>query len=157
MLQIDIQVSDKRYYLKKIFLKKFCRHIIVTAWDYMKAYTPAEVSVVLADNHFVQILNRDYRGKDKPTNVLSFETGMKPIKGQPFVAGDIIVAYETVLKEATEQEKSFSEHLAHLLVHGILHLLGEDHLTDKQADKMEAKEIKIMKQLGYQNPYEERK
>ncbi len=157
MLQIDIQVSDKRYYLKKIFLKKFCRHIIVTAWDYMKAYTPAEVSVVLADNHFVQILNRDYRGKDKPTNVLSFETGMKPIKGQPFVAGDIIVAYETVLKEATEQEKSFSEHLAHLLVHGTLHLLGEDHLTDKQADKMEAKEIKIMKQLGYQNPYEERK
>lgn len=156
MPQIDIQVSDKRYYLKKVFLKTFCRRVIGMAWDYMKAYRPAEVSLVLADDAFIKELNRDYRGKDKPTNVLSFETGMKPVKGQPFVAGDIIVAYETVVREAAEQGKSFTEHLAHLLVHGTLHLLGEDHLTDKQADKMEAKEIKIMKQLGYDNPYREK-
>lgn len=155
MPQIDIQVSDKRYYLKKVFLKTFCRHVITTAWDFMKAHRPAEVSLVLADDAFITELNRDYRGKNNPTNVLSFETAMKPIKGQPFVAGDIIVAYETVAREAHEQGKSFTEHLAHLLIHGTLHLLGEDHLTDKQATKMEAKEIKIMKQLGYDNPYRE--
>lgn len=156
MPQIDIQVSDKRYYFKKLFLKTFCRHIIGTAWDYMKAYRPAEVSLVLADDAFITELNRDYRGKNNPTNVLSFETAMKPVKGQPFVAGDIIVAYETVAKEATEQGKSFEAHLAHLLIHGTLHLLGEDHLTDKQAEKMETKEINIMKQLGYDNPYREK-
>ncbi|MBO7257379.1 MAG: rRNA maturation RNase YbeY [Alphaproteobacteria bacterium] len=156
MPQIDIQVSDKRYYLKKVFLKTFCRRVIKTAWDYMKAYRPAEVSLVLANDVFITELNRDYRGKNNPTNVLSFETAMKPVKGQPFVAGDIIVAYETVAREAAEQGKSFEAHLAHLLIHGTLHLLGEDHLTDKQANKMEAKEIKIMKQLGYDNPYREK-
>lgn len=156
MLQIDIQVSDRRYYYKKILLKRFCRQVIRTAWAFMNATKCAEVSVVLADNDFVQKLNREYRGKDKPTNVLSFETGMKPVKGQPFIAGDIIVAYETVAREAREQNKKFSAHLAHLLVHGTLHLLGEDHLSNKQAEKMEAKEIKIMKQLKYKNPYEER-
>ena len=122
----------------------------------MNAYRPAEVSLVLADDAFITELNRDYRGKNNPTNVLSFETAMKPVKGQPFVAGDIIVAYETVAKEATEQGKSFEAHLAHLLIHGTLHLLGEDHLTDKQAEKMETKEINIMKQLGYDNPYREK-
>ncbi len=156
MPQIDIQVSDKRYYLKKVFLKTFCRRIITTAWDYMKAYRPAEVSLVLADDAFIKELNRDYRGKNHPTNVLSFETAMKPAKGQPFIAGDIIVAYETVAREAKDQGKSFEAHLAHLLIHGTLHLLGEDHLTDKQAHKMETKEINIMKQLGYDNPYREK-
>lgn len=156
MIQIDIRVSEKRFYLKKFLLKRFCRHIITTAWDMMKAYTPAEVSVVLADDDFVQELNREYRGKNMPTNVLSFETAMKPSKGQPFIAGDIIVAYQTVVKEAIEQGKTFESHLAHLLIHGTLHLLGEDHLTDRQAQKMESKEIEIMKKLGYENPYKER-
>ena len=156
MLQIDIKVSDKRYYLKKVFLKTFCRRIIGMSWDYMKAHRPAEVSIVLTNDAFITELNRDYRGKNNPTNVLSFETAMKPVKGQPFVAGDIIVAYETVAREAIEQGKSFEAHLAHLLIHGTLHLLGEDHLTDKQANKMESKEIKIMKQLGYDNPYREK-
>lgn len=156
MLEVDIQVLDKRFYLKKICLKQFCRHVIGTAWGYMHASALAEVSLVLASDEFVQKLNREYRGKDKPTNVLSFESGMNPIKGQPFVAGDIVVAYETIVKEAIEQKKTFSEHLAHLLVHGTLHLLGEDHLSDIQAEKMEAKEIKIMKHLKYKDPYEER-
>lgn len=157
MPEIDIRVADKLFYLKKFNLTAFCRHVITTAWQEMKAPEPAEVSLVLASDNFVHALNRDYRGKDKPTNVLSFETGMKPVKGQPFVAGDIVIARQTVNREAKEQHKTFDAHLAHLLVHGTLHLLGEDHLTDKQAKKMESKETKIMARLGYADPYKEYK
>ena len=105
------------------------------------------VSVVLADNDFVQRLNKQYRGKDNPTNVLSFENELP-------LAGDIVVAYGVTRDEAKAQGKSFSAHLAHLLTHGTLHLQGYDHLNDKQAKKMEQLEIKLMKRLGYKNPYQ---
>ena len=151
MPEIDIQVRDKRYYRHKLKLKTFCRRIIQSAW---LADEPSEISLVLADDDFVHILNRDYRGKDKPTNVLSFENADKPPQGQPWLAGDIIIAYQTVLKEAKEQDKTFCAHLAHLLIHGTLHLQGYDHLNARQAKKMESLETKIMKNLGYQDPYQ---
>ena len=151
MLEVSIQVRDIRFWLKKWGLKSFCRHIITAAWQ---GYEPAEVSLVLTDDSFIHVLNRDYRGKDAPTNVLSFENATKPPKGQPWLAGDIIVAYETLCREAKAQHKSFESHLAHLLIHGTLHLQGFDHLTDKQAQKMEHLEIQIMKKLGYANPYQ---
>lgn len=154
MPEVDIQVSEKRFYLKKIFLKRFCRHVIEAAWG--KAYEPAEISLVLSNDVFIQTLNREYRGKNKPTNVLSFESGMRPTKGQPWLAGDIIIAYETVVREAIEQNKTFEEHFAHLLIHGVLHLQGEDHLTEREAKRMESKEVKIMKSLGYANPYSDK-
>ena len=150
MPEIAVQVRDKRFYLRCWRLKSFCCHIIETAWE---GNEPAEVSLVLADDDFVHVLNRDYRGQDKPTNVLSFENKVKPPKGQPWLAGDIIVAYETLVREARAQQKSVKAHLAHLLVHGTLHLQGYDHLTAKQARPMEAKEIHLMKKLGYKNPY----
>ncbi len=150
MPDIDIQVRTKRFYLKKLKIKDFCRYVIDQAWQ---GYEPAEVSLVLADDRFVHVLNRDYRGKDCPTNVLSFENAEKPPKGQPWMAGDIIIAYQTVQKEAKAQQKPFLAHLAHLLVHGTLHLQGYDHLTAKQAKPMESLEIKIMKKMGYPNPY----
>ena len=151
MPEIDIQVRDKRYYRHKLKLKTFCRQIVQSAW---LADEPSEISLVLADDDFVHILNRDYRGKDKPTNVLSFENADKPPQGQPWLAGDIIIAYQTVLKEAKEQDKTFCAHLAHLLIHGTLHLQGYDHLNARQAKKMESLETKIMKNLGYQDPYQ---
>ena len=151
MPDISIQVKEKRFYLRCLGLKKFCRCVIESAWQ---GYEPAEVSVVLADDHFVHVLNREYRGKDQPTNVLSFENKMKPPKGQPWMAGDIVVAYQTVVREAKAQGKAVSEHLAHLLIHGTLHLQGYDHLTAKQAKPMEKLEIQIMKKLGYGNPYQ---
>ena len=126
--------------------------MIRAAWD---GFEPAEVSLVLADNDFVHTLNRDYRGQDKPTNVLSFENKEKPPKGQPWIAGDIIVAYETVKKESQDLKIPFLTHLAHLIIHGTLHLQGYDHLNDKEAQKMETKEIKIMAKLGYPNPYQD--
>ena len=108
----------------------------------------AEISVVLADDDFVHALNKQYRGKDKPTNVLSFEN-------EGIQAGDIVVAYGVLTREAKEMHKPFLVHLAHLLVHGTLHLQGYDHLTDKQANKMEKLEIKLLKEMGYDNPYSE--
>ncbi len=151
MPEIDIQVREKRFYLRRPDIKRFCRRAIEAAWQ---GYEPAEVSVVLADDDFVHILNRDYRGKDCPTNVLSFENAEKPPKGQPWMAGDIIVAYQTVVREAKAQGKSFSAHLAHLVIHGALHLQGYDHLTARQAKPMERLERQLVCGLGYADPYE---
>ena len=112
-----------------------------------KNITEAEASVVLGNDDFVQGLNRDYRSKDKPTNVLSFPQDLPML-------GDIVFAYETVQREATEQEKSFDDHLLHLTVHGTLHLLGYDHIDDGEAEEMEALEINILEAMGVKNPYE---
>ncbi len=141
-MEIDILVQDKRFYLFIPFVKNFCRRVLENAWE---KDTSAVVSVVLAKDDFVRDLNRQYRGKDCPTNVLSFEN-----EG---LAGDIVVAYGVTRDEAKAQGKTFAAHLAHLLTHGALHLQGYDHLNDKDADKMERLEIKLMAKMGYQNPY----
>ncbi len=107
-----------------------------------------ELSIVLADNDFVQALNKEWRGKDKPTNVLSFP------QDEPSMLGDIILAYETVAEEAEEQSKRFEDHATHLIVHGLLHLLGHDHEEDGEAEIMEALEIEVLNALNIKNPYE---
>lgn len=109
-----------------------------------------EVSIMLAHNDLIQTLNREYRGKDKATNVLSFETEEK---GPNAPLGDIIIARETVIKEAEEQLKSNKEHFIHLVVHGTLHLLGYDHEDAEEAEDMESMEIWILQRLGIKNPY----
>ena len=107
----------------------------------------AEVSVLFTDDDQVRQLNCDHRGKDKPTNVLSFETG------DPVLLGDIVLAFETVEREAEEQKKSLVDHTTHLLVHGALHLMGHDHENDTEADEMEDKERRILSGLGISDPY----
>jgi probable rRNA maturation factor len=106
-----------------------------------------ELSVVLSDDAFVRQLNHKYRGKDKPTNVLSFPSG------DASSLGDVILAFETVAQEAVAQQKTFRDHATHLIVHGVLHLLGHDHEDEREAQAMEQYEIKILKKLGVKNPY----
>lgn len=109
----------------------------------------SEVSITLVDDKQIHKLNKQYRNMDKPTNVLSFELG------DDVLLGDIFISLDTVKKEAKEAHISVEEHTAHMIVHGMLHLQGYDHIKDEEAKVMESKEVKILKKLGYKNPYEE--
>lgn len=115
-----------------------------------------EMSVILTDDAAIQTLNRDWRKIDKPTNVLSFPAAAPKIAGVPALLGDVIVAYETLAREADEEEKPVLHHLAHLVVHGYLHLLGYDHETDSEADAMEGLERQILAHLNIADPYRAR-
>ncbi len=115
----------------------------------------AEISIVLTDDDFIRTLNRDYRGKDKATNVLSFPQldGNGPALPGPVTLGDIVIAFETVRTEAEDSGKGLHDHFVHMIVHGTLHLLGHDHEQDDEAAVMEALEIEILLALGVENPY----
>jgi probable rRNA maturation factor len=113
-----------------------------------------ELSVVLADDAFVQDLNKQYRHKDKPTNVLSFPATEDIFEVDDFLLlGDVVISYQIIEREAVEQSKSFKAHMVHMLVHGLLHLLGYDHQEEDQAQEMEKLEIEFLKTQGYENPY----
>ncbi|MEL7272241.1 MAG: rRNA maturation RNase YbeY [Pseudomonadota bacterium] len=112
----------------------------------------AEVSILFADDDFVQGLNSRYRGKDKPTNVLSFAANEGGGPATPLL-GDIVLAQQTIAREAIDQNKTFDHHLTHLLVHGFLHLLGYDHETDADGTAMENKERQILATLSIADPY----
>lgn len=113
----------------------------------------AEVSLLFCDDAGIRRLNADWRGKDKATNVLSFPALGGTMPGGARLLGDIAVAWDTMRREAFEEGKTVQDHLAHLLVHGLLHLLGHDHETDRQAETMEALERRILQRLGVADPY----
>jgi probable rRNA maturation factor len=122
---------------------------------------PATISLLLADDQAVSALNRDWRGKDGPTNVLSFpatetragEIPEPEFDGVPLELGDIALAFETCQREATAQLKTLADHTRHLTVHGVLHLLGYDHVVEAEAEQMEALETRILAGLGVADPY----
>ena len=120
----------------------------------------AELAVMLTDDAGIRTLNNNWRGIDKPTNVLSFPalqpTGPRSDDDAPRMLGDIAIAYETLRREADEEHKPFDHHLSHLAVHGFLHLIDYDHETDGEAEEMEALEREILAQLGIPDPYAER-
>jgi len=120
----------------------------------------AELAVMLTDDLGIRTLNSSWRGIDKPTNVLSFPALQPRTERQPGDAprmlGDIAIAYETMRKEADDEQKPFDHHLSHLAVHGFLHLIGYDHEKEDEAEAMEALEQEILAQLGIPNPYADR-
>jgi probable rRNA maturation factor len=120
----------------------------------------AELAVMLTDDAGIRTLNLNWRGIDKPTNVLSFPalppTGAVGPDDAPRMLGDIAIAYETTRKEADDEQKPFDHHLSHLAVHGFLHLIGYDHEKDADAEAMESLETEILAQLGIPDPYADR-
>jgi probable rRNA maturation factor len=133
---------------------------VVSAADALAAHAAlahhrlADACVALSTDDNVRSLNATYRGLDKPTNVLSFPAGSGPRDGI-IPLGDIVLAVETLEREAAEQGLAPAQHLQHLVVHGLLHLLGYDHETDEEAAQMEAVEIEVLSSLGIPNPYTE--
>ena len=120
----------------------------------------SELAIMLTDDEGIRTLNRNWRGFDKPTNVLSFPalqpTGPQKTDDAPRMLGDIAIAYQTTRREADEEQKPFDHHLSHLAVHGFLHLIGHDHEQDQQAETMESLEREILSHLGIPDPYAER-
>ena len=155
--EIDVAVEDARWNDVVPDLEAF----VIRAVEAGLAIAPdspkeaVEVSVLLTTDAAVQALNRTWRGQDKPTNVLSFPAPPQPPHaGMARPLGDVVLAYDTMLRESAEQSKPLSHHLAHLLVHGTLHLLGQDHETgDADAEAMEALEIAALATLGTPDPY----
>jgi len=111
----------------------------------------AELAIVLTDDSAIRSLNRVWRGVDAATNVLSFPTSRTG--GARRLIGDVVLAYETIAREARAQRKPFAHHLAHLAVHGFLHLLGYDHERDGDAERMEGIERDVLRRLGIADPY----
>lgn len=128
--------------------------------ELVRAARAVELSVVLTNDEEVRGLNAEWRGKDKPTNVLSFpqaepgELDEAATPGPELMLGDIVLAWQTCAREAQEKALPVSTHAAHLLVHGTLHLLGYDHMDDDTAEDMEAREVRALARLGLANPYE---
>ena len=120
----------------------------------------AELAVMLTDDSGIRTLNKNWRGQDKPTNVLSFPalqpTGKPSLGDAPRMLGDIAIAYQTTRSEADDEQKPFDHHLSHLAVNGFLHLIGHDHEKDDEAEAMEALEREILAQLGIPDPYADR-
>jgi len=128
------------------------REAIGTAAEQTSA-AAGELVVLLTDDVAMQKLNRDWRGIDKPTNVLSFPAAASAGGAQTATLGDIVIAYEALDRESRAEGKAFLHHLSHLAVHGFLHLMGYDHQTDSDADAMEQLEVAILGRLQIPNPY----
>ena len=132
-------------------MKAIVRRAIARAAAATRSTAGAELAIVLTDNSAIRVLNRDWRGIDKATNVLSFPAKNARLT-QPHL-GDIVLAFETIEREAKSEHKPLAHHVAHLAVHGFLHLVGYDHERDKDAREMEQAERDILRQLKIPDPY----
>jgi probable rRNA maturation factor len=150
-LQIDTQVQSSLWEAQPL-ARQTVRDAVIAAASALSA-AGGEVSIVLTDDSAIRALNRVWRGIDKPTNVLSFPAAGQKAGEDARLLGDIIIAYETLERECTDENRIFLHHLAHLAVHGFLHLIGYDHQTDRQAEEMEGLESKIMTRLNMPDPY----
>lgn len=171
-INIDLQIAVEDTALIPALedMQKWAR----AAFDYVGFAKDCAFSARFVTNDEIQTLNRKYRQMDKPTNILSFpyeepeELATLPEEvlaelnataeeegdeNMGTYLGDLVISMAVLTKEAQEQDKSLTEHAAHLIIHGCLHLLGYDHITDEEAEEMEGIEIKVLEKLGYANPY----
>lgn len=159
---LDIQISvEEGDWPSEDVLQAVAERVLGAAANFLQTElaqpfpaVPPELSLVFTDDASIREINAEWRGQDKPTNVLSFPAFPLAPGGMPGpMLGDIIIARETVEREAVELEKSVDEHLTHLLVHGLLHLFGYDHMNDAEAEVMEGLETRILAGLGLSDPY----
>ncbi|AXV14274.1 rRNA maturation RNase YbeY [Neorhizobium sp. SOG26] len=162
MPDLDIQISvEDEGWADEARLTELATKVLAAAAEYLAAEEgqpfpkmAPELSLVFTNDEAIREINAEWRGKDKPTNVLSFPAFPLEPGGNPGpMLGDIVVARETVEREAVDLEKPFDEHLTHLLVHGFLHLFGYDHMETDEAEEMEALETRILAKLGLSDPY----
>lgn len=159
-LEIQIAVEDEGW-PEEPSLAALSEKVLVAAADFLARQErqpfpamPPELSLVFTGDAAIQAINAEWRGKDKPTNVLSFPAfPLEPGKMPGPMLGDIIIARETVEREAVDLDKSFEDHLTHLLVHGFLHIFGYDHMETDEAEEMESLETRILAALGLSDPY----
>ncbi len=154
--QVDILVQAGKWppleEVQKIVLRAISATVTIAELRYQDE---AELSVVMSDDCHVRELNRQWRNIDKATNVLSFPAQeVSPAGIAGMLLGDIVLANETVNREAQEQGKKFEDHLSHLVIHGFLHIFGYDHINDQEAEIMEDLERRTLLRLGIANPYE---
>jgi len=145
-LSLSVQYPDPR-------LKELIPRTKLRRWIQAALFAPAELTIRFVDAAEGQTLNREYRGKDYATNVLTF--AYTEDEDSPVTQADIILCTDVLQHEAAEQKKSVESHTAHLVVHGVLHAQGYDHETDEEAAEMEQLEIDILASLGESNPYSE--
>jgi len=169
LVNIDIEVKSKKWLeIKNIekFIESQAIKILAKSplAEFLNKKINFDLSISLCSNLQIRKINREFRNKDKPTNVLSFgnldekiiqQSGLnKAIGTNKYIfLGDIILSYEYILKEANDNEKDFKNHLTHLLLHGILHIIGYDHEEEEMAKIMENLEIKILQEFNINNPY----
>jgi probable rRNA maturation factor len=161
-MKLDIQISvEDEGWPDEPALAAMADKVLETAAEFLAKNEeqpfpkmPVEVSLVFTNDAEIKEINAEWRDQDKPTNVLSFPAFPLEPGGMPGpMLGDIVVARETVEREAVDLDKSFSDHLTHLLVHGFLHLFGYDHMEKDEAEEMEALETRILAVLGLSDPY----
>lgn len=143
-LALSVQYPDPR-------LKERITRPMLRRWVQAALLAPAELTLRFVDATEGQILNRDYRHKDYATNVLTF--AYTEDEDSEVTQGDIILCTDVLEREAQEQHKTLEEHTAHLVIHGVLHAQGYDHMNDEEAEEMESLEIEFLEKLGYANPY----
>ena len=154
---IEVTVQAPGWNATVTDIEPLCHKVVAAALRDIEPRTRErlEVSLLLTDDATIRDLNARWRGKDRPTNVLSFPAmGEEETGGDgPVLLGDVVIALETTCAEASDEGLAVETHLSHLLVHGVLHLRGHDHEDDHEAAIMEARESQIMRELGFPDPY----
>jgi probable rRNA maturation factor len=149
-LSIDLRIAEPRWETLGD-LDAFAAHVLGLASAHMRQ--GGEIAILLTNDAEMHALNKQWRGKDKATDVLSFPSGSPEIPGQPQYLGDIAISYDTAMKDAADMGRSVEAHVGHLMIHGFLHLMGYDHIELEDAKVMEPLETEILAGLGWPDPY----